>query len=191
MLIYKGVGVYFDDAVYFVTCKTKGNVPYFKERIFCEVFLENLRICKSLKQFNLFAWVLIYDHFHLLLQPNDGWNISEVMRSIKTNVSCDINRIFLPTEGAVPAPRLRLIYENKFDLHSFRQQSTQKYPNPIHIPFPKLQWQKSYHDHYMRNEKDFQKHLDYISYNPIKHGLSDSWPYVFTNPEYIDLIDMS
>ena len=42
--------IYFKDAVYFIACKTKDNFPYFKERIFCEVFLENLRICESLKQ---------------------------------------------------------------------------------------------------------------------------------------------
>jgi putative transposase len=49
--------------------------------------------------------------------------------------------------------------------------------------------QKSYHDHYIRDDRDFKHHYNYISYNPQKHGLPHDWPYVFTNPEYADLID--
>ncbi len=30
-------------------------------------------------------------------------------------------------------------------------------------------WQRRYYDHIIRNEKDFNKHLDYIHYNPMKH----------------------
>jgi putative transposase len=32
----------------------------------------------------------------------------------------------------------------------------------------------------MRDESDFQKHMDYIHYNPVKHGLvkkASDWPY--------------
>jgi len=31
-------------------------------------------------------------------------------------------------------------------------------------------WQKGFWDHVIRNEQDFQKHLNYIHYNPVKHG---------------------
>jgi putative transposase len=32
-------------------------------------------------------------------------------------------------------------------------------------------WQKRFWDHVIRDEVDFQRHLDYIHYNPVKHGL--------------------
>ena len=41
-------------------------------------------------------------------------------------------------------------------------------------------WQPRFYDHYIRDENDFHKHLDYIHYNPVKHGLVSSpskWPY--------------
>ena len=41
-------------------------------------------------------------------------------------------------------------------------------------------WQPRFYDHCIRDESDFQKHLDYIHYNPVKHGLVSSpgdWPY--------------
>jgi putative transposase len=32
-------------------------------------------------------------------------------------------------------------------------------------------WQKRFWDHIIRDEEDLAQHLDYIHYNPVKHGL--------------------
>jgi putative transposase len=32
-------------------------------------------------------------------------------------------------------------------------------------------WQRRYYDHVIRDEQDFSRHLDYLHYNPVKHGL--------------------
>jgi putative transposase len=40
-------------------------------------------------------------------------------------------------------------------------------------------WQHRYWDHIIRSQEDMKRHLDYIHYNPVKHGLTDSpkkWP---------------
>jgi putative transposase len=31
-------------------------------------------------------------------------------------------------------------------------------------------WQKRFYDHVIRNENDFRQHMDYIHYNPVRHG---------------------
>ena len=31
-------------------------------------------------------------------------------------------------------------------------------------------WQRRYWEHLIRNEEDYQRHIDYIHYNPVKHG---------------------
>jgi putative transposase len=33
-------------------------------------------------------------------------------------------------------------------------------------------WQKSFWDHVIRNETDLYRHIHYIHYNPVKHGLA-------------------
>jgi putative transposase len=41
-------------------------------------------------------------------------------------------------------------------------------------------WQRRYWEHTCDDEDDFQRHFDYIHYNPVKHGLVRSprdWPY--------------
>ena len=41
-------------------------------------------------------------------------------------------------------------------------------------------WQRRYWEHTLRNEKDFIRHVEYIHYNPVKHGYVSQvkeWPY--------------
>ena len=41
-------------------------------------------------------------------------------------------------------------------------------------------WQRRYWEHVIRDEQDFRNHLDYIHYNPVKHGhvkTAIDWPY--------------
>ena len=41
-------------------------------------------------------------------------------------------------------------------------------------------WQKGYYDHVIRDEADFEHHLHYIHFNPVKHGLAarpEEWPH--------------
>jgi putative transposase len=41
-------------------------------------------------------------------------------------------------------------------------------------------WQRYYAEYTLRDERDYQRHFDYIHYNPVKHGLVESpgdWPY--------------
>jgi putative transposase len=41
-------------------------------------------------------------------------------------------------------------------------------------------WQRRYWEHTIRDEVDFERHVDYIHFNPVKHGLVNrvcDWPY--------------
>ncbi len=41
-------------------------------------------------------------------------------------------------------------------------------------------WQRRYWEHQVRDEQDLQRHLDYIHFNPVKHGHARravDWPY--------------
>ncbi len=75
----------------------------------------------------------------------------------------------------------------KFLLES-KKQFVLKYGKTQNI-FPKFRWEKSYRDHYIRNDKDFDEHVKYIYNNPFKHKISDAenYKYIFTNyPELIN-----
>jgi len=41
-------------------------------------------------------------------------------------------------------------------------------------------WQRRYWEHAIRDDRDFRQHVDYIHWNPVKHGWVDQvsdWPY--------------
>ena len=43
-----------------------------------------------------------------------------------------------------------------------------------------LIWQRRYWEHTIRDADDLNRHIDYIHYNPVKHGLAESaedWPW--------------
>ena len=40
-------------------------------------------------------------------------------------------------------------------------------------------WQRRFWDHILRDQEDVNRHIDYIHFNPVKHGLTESpfvWP---------------
>jgi putative transposase len=46
-------------------------------------------------------------------------------------------------------------------------------------------WQRRYWEHTLRDETDFTRHLDYVHFNPIKHGHAEQvrdWPYSSFSP---------
>jgi len=48
-------------------------------------------------------------------------------------------------------------------------------------------WQRRFWEHTIRDETDFERHVDYIHYNPVKHGhvcKAADWPYS-TFAEYV------
>jgi putative transposase len=41
-------------------------------------------------------------------------------------------------------------------------------------------WQRGFYEHYIRDDDDYAKHVDYIHWNPVKHGLvmrASDWPH--------------
>ena len=41
-------------------------------------------------------------------------------------------------------------------------------------------WQRRFWEHQIRNENDFARHVDYVHFNPVKHGHAQrvaDWPY--------------
>ncbi len=202
---------YEDGSIYFITSKALNNYPYFKENILCDLFIEELRLCKKLKGFELYAFCLNHDHFHLLIKPNEEFNISKIMKSFKENFSRDANKIINNNAGETSTSRLQYDYVSidqsclqgnnklidqcriqelefkKFDkiVNNLKSRFSEKHTN--NHSFPKFQWQKSFHDHVIRNEKDFLEHLKYTEYNFQKHDFPKNWKYTSLN--FLEIIN--
>jgi len=195
---------YGKDYVYFVVIKTKNNLPYFREPIFCDLFVEEMRISKEIKNFKLYAFSIIYDHINLLIQPNDEYDVSKIMHFTKRHFSRDMNFIIgkeklcdVNSVGDIRECRLQessyLYLDNVIKYHD---KIIKKYKNQFNNKFisnsyPKFHWQKSFYDHVIRNETDFNNHFSYTIFNPDKHNLPSDWKYSSLNfPDIIDSPDI-
>jgi putative transposase len=56
---------------------------------------------------------------------------------------------------------------------------SQRFRNRMNVRSGRV-WQYRFWDHVIRDQDDLNRHIDYIHYNPVKHGLVDSpikWPH--------------
>ena len=182
-----------------MTCHTQNWIQYFNEPIFCELFIEILKLAKKMKKFDLYAFVVLLEHFHIMFFPHQASDLSKIIQFIKRNFTRNMNFILGYTdEGAINKSLLQLREEYKIHeeiikiyfkyLIGLRKEFITKY-GLNQSQFPKFRWEKFYRDHYIRNTKDFDEHVKYIYNNPFKHKIPDAenYKYIFTN--YPDLID--
>jgi REP element-mobilizing transposase RayT len=83
--------LYLQLAEYFITSVTYLRKTYFVEPISADLFVADLWFAKELKELELFGYTVLPDHVHLLFQPLGKANFSQIMGTLKRNVSRDIN----------------------------------------------------------------------------------------------------
>ena len=83
----------------------------------------------------------------------------------------------LPENDSDYAMRWRLLkshFTSRFELKQSALSASRK------IKKEQAVWQRRYWEHLIRDEEDLMRHVEYIHYNPVKHGLTDAtfhWPY--------------
>ena len=189
---------YIPGAAYFITTVTHGRYPYFEAELFRDIAMEDLRHCMRIKCCELFAFAIMPDHVHVLFRPISVWNCSQVMQNFKRTSSLHINQIILSCEGVIndcdgangfpegvnEFPEGANIYSRlrgrgyeklrwTDGLSRQRERYAAQFPDR---PYPPFKWQKSYHDHVIRDRVDFYRHMGYIKRQREKHGAcGDIW----------------
>jgi hypothetical protein len=72
-------------------------------------------------------------------------------------------------------------YKHHFEILRHIQDRFHALSGPNHS-IPKFQWQKSYHDHIIRNDPDYVHHLKYIYSNAVRHRLvenAEEWSWMW------------
>jgi len=70
-------------------------------------------------------------------------------------------------------------------MHSLQRNYTMRFKGIRGIARSLSLWQRGFWDHMIRDEEDLGRHLDYIHYNPVKHGLvTRPEDYVYSSYRY-------
>lgn len=138
---------------YFLTFVTNGRARIFTTSEVVEKFHSATRKVQSGRPFTIEAEVILPDHIHALWSlPNGDADYPTRVRLVKSYFTRSIG-----------------LHQTTFEQSASRASKAER---PI--------WQRRYWEHTIRDDRDFNIHLDYIHFNPVKHGLvaaARDWPY--------------
>lgn len=123
---------------------------------------------RAQRPFRINAWVVLPDHMHCVWSlPEDDRDFSTRMGAIKARFSMTVRRAgFTPPRVPISASGLRVM--------------TNGGVNPALRKGQVGIWQKRFWEHHIRDETDYENHINYCWHNPVKHGLVEhpkAWPY--------------
>lgn len=135
---------YIPGSAVFITQVVQFRVPLFNNPRAITLLRETLHNVQLIHPFRMLAYVFLPDHFHMIIQPTEKSNFSEIMHSLKPNFTKKYKELV----GELPSDTIKI-------------------------------WQRRFWDHIIRDDRDFENHLHYIHYNPVKHGYvtaPEDWP---------------
>ena len=137
---------------YFFTVVTFRRRGFLCEPANVELLRKAFRTVKSAHPFTIDAFVLLPEHLHCIWTlPTGDLNYSMRWNAIKKYFTRHCSEEYkLPPNASQRRKRMQTV------------------------------WQPRYWEHLIRDERDFEKHYDYIHWNPVKHGLVsrvNEWPY--------------
>ena len=132
-------------ATYFFTVVTYRRRPFLCDSDVRIALREAITKVRSRYPFHIDGWVLLPDHLHAIwtLPPEDS-RFPLRWQQIKRGVTLRCGERLHQAKWMTES-------KNK------HRESTL--------------WQRRYWEHQIRDDKDFERHMDYLHYNPVKHGL--------------------
>jgi putative transposase len=138
-------------AIYFFTLATLGRKPILTEEPVRVALRHAIQQVRSLWPFDIDGWVLLPDHTHCLWRlPEDDAEYGKRWGLIKRHVTRELG-----CRGDLVSLFRRTRHEGSL-------------------------WQRRFWEHQIRDEADYSRHLDYLHWNPVKHGYVQrvvDWPY--------------
>ena len=143
------------DGLFFVTLTVTEWVDVFTRSIYSDIIVKSLEYCQKFKGLNLYAYVIMSNHLHLLASAGNG-NLNEIIKDFKSFTAKEILRCIESNER-----------ESRKDwlLHIFRFNA--KYDSKL---FEYSFWQKGYYPKLVLNPEMLLQKVEYLHSNPVRAG---------------------
>jgi len=147
------------EAVYFVSFATVNWIDVFTRRIYKDIVVDSINYCIENKGLVVYAWVIMSNHVHLIIESNDEL-LQNILRDLKKYTSKEI---------------IKAIEENPKESRKewilwMKERAGKKNPNNKKYQF----WQQNNHPLVLSNPLTFEQKLNYIHANPVKAGWVES-----------------
>ncbi len=142
------------DGIYFLTFQIVGWVDIFTRKVYRDIVIESLKYCQENKSLNLFAYVIMSNHVHLVAQ-SDGKALGDVVRDFKSYTCKRImNELLINSESRREWMKMVFEYHGKFK---------NKQTNQI--------WTHENHAEHLHSQKFIEQKINYIHNNPVRAGI--------------------
>ena len=138
------------EAVHFVTFTVHQWVDVFTRQTYIDELINSLRYCQKEKGLEIFAWVIMSNHCHLIVRAAGDNKLSDIIRDFKKYTS---KRIYKAIEENVQESRKSWLL--KVLSHEGR------------IWF----WEEGYHGEEIITTEFFESKFNYIHLNPVRAGI--------------------
>ena len=141
------------NVLHYLTFVTFRRVPIFKSKDICKLFINALAETRIKHQFKLVAYVLMFDHVHLIVNP----------------LECDIELVGKELKGISAKNILGWLKENRHSssLDKLKRSATGKRNHTYSV------WQKKVVAIDLWSPKFIRQKMDYIHLNPVRAELCD------------------
>lgn len=148
------------EGLYFVSFATVGWVDVFTRREYRELLVESLKYCQQNKGLKIYAWCLMSNHVHLMIEAAQGFVLPDILRDFKKFTSKKILKAIEENPQESRKEWMLAIFKNAGNYNSNNEtyQFWQQHNKPIEL------W----------SAKVIQQKLDYIHLNPVEEGIVDS-----------------
>ena len=147
-----------ESGVYFITSTVVDWVPIFINEEMMRILLDSFKYCQRKKGLLIFGFVIMPNHFHMLIGMEEPDRIPSVVRDLKRHTSQEITRCIAASEKQ----------RHLFWLKPFWGRKN----NTV--------WQTGYHPILIKSEKWLEEKLEYMHMNPVKRGFVEEpqyWKY--------------
>jgi len=142
-------------AVYFLTFQVVEWVDVFTRKIYRDMLIDSLRYCQQSKGLEIFAYVIMSNHVHLLVRSDTG-RMSDTIREFKSFTA----RQILDAIEEEPESRKTWML-NLFEFAAKKNKRSEKYQL----------WTHENHAELVYSNKFIDQKINYIHENPVRAGI--------------------
>ncbi|MEZ5057321.1 MAG: transposase [Saprospiraceae bacterium] len=144
------------EALYFLTMTTIEWIDLFTRKVYKDILIECLQYCREHKDLEIYAYIIMSNHVHLIAKIKDGSNkqLSNVIRDFKKYSAILLLKAIKDQRESRRRWMENLFAFNGEYLHQ-KFQIWQHGSHPIELYSPKVIWEK----------------IHYIHLNPVRQGI--------------------
>ncbi|TAM83659.1 MAG: hypothetical protein EPN47_05995 [Acidobacteria bacterium] len=150
---------YIPGELQFITSSVYRRAPLFRSERFCRCFADTLAEARKATGSLLIGWVLMPDHFHLLLKPESAEATSRIIQRLKSRTATSI---------------LKELRENQDRKWRRKMLARLALPPAVHDESHHRLWQRRFYPYGIYSEKKQLEKLDYMHHNPVARRLVSS-----------------